>query len=272
MLKATNIAIVSLLLSGCSTMPGMDNINTHNVSVAIKPDRHNVTPTLIPITASLIEDQKVSTYVYRVCSADVLQITVWQHPEFVLETPTIASSSPSLQGAAGQKGYLVDANGEIFFPLVGYVRVAGKTVNEIRADISKRLEEYIPNPQLNVRVSDFRGQKVYVVGEVNKVGFLPITDQRLTLADALALSGWTNHESADTKYIYVIRGTFLNPRFYWLNAKTADRLLLAEYFSMQPQDILYVSSAPATRWNRVLNQLLPTIQTIWYTQAVVKNA
>ena len=107
---------------------------------------------------------------------------------------------------------------------------------------------------------------------MSKTGFLPITDQQLTIADALALSGWLKPDTADPRYIYIIRGDFTHPKIFWLNAKTPDRLLLAERFSLQPRDILYVSSAPATQWNRVLNQLLPTVQTIWYTQAIVKNA
>ena len=86
------------------------------------------------------------------------------------------------------------------------------------------------------------------------------------------MSGWVNPDSADPSYIYVIRGDYTHPQIFWLNAKTPDRLLLAERFSLQPRDVLYVSSAPATRWNRALNQILPTVQTIWYTQALVKNA
>ena len=123
-----------------------------------------------------------------------------------------------------------------------------------------------------MRVADYRGQKIYVLGEVVKPGFLPITDQPLTIADALMLSGSLNPESADPRNIFVIRGSYLEPHIFWLNAKTPDRMLLAEHFSLQPKDILYVSSAPATRWNRVLNQLLPTVQTVWYTQAIVKNS
>jgi len=236
------------------------------------PERVEVHPTLIPVTPTLIADQRVNTYFYRVAPADVLHINVWEHPEFLIETQTTTALAPGAQGAAGLPGFLVNADGSIYFPLIGYVPVKGKTVDQIRADISRRLKKFVPNPQVNVRVADFRGQKIYVLGEVMKTGFLPITDQKLTIADALALAGWLDPNSADPKYIYVIRGDYTHPQIYWLNIKTPDRLLLAERFSMQPQDILYVSSSPATRWNRVLNQLLPTVESIWYTQAVVKNA
>lgn len=184
----------------------------------------------------------------------------------------MTSNTPGIQGAAGLPGYLVNAKGTIYFPLIGYLRVAGKTVDQVRRDITNRLVKYVPNPQINVRVADFRSQKIYVLGEVEKSGFLPITDQRLNLADALSLSGWLKPDAADPRYIYVIRGTVNHPQIYWLDARTPDKLLLAEQFNLQARDILYVSSAPATRWNRALNQLLPTIQAVWYTQAVVRNA
>ena len=272
MLRKLSVISASLMLCQCGIMPGMQNLDTSQMRRYVAPERIQVNPTLIPITAALLADQRVSTYFYHVAPADVLHITVWEHPEFQIEVQTgTGVNGPGVQGAAGVPGYLVNASGHIYFPLIGYIAVADKTVDEIRVDITRRLTKFVPNPQVNVRVADFRGQKIYVLGEVNKSGFLPITDQRLTIADALALSGWLNPDSADPSNIYVIRGDFTHPQIFWLNAKTPDRLLLAERFSMQPRDILYVSSAPATRWNRVLNQLLPTIQTIWYTQAIVNS-
>jgi polysaccharide export outer membrane protein len=271
MLRKISVLGVSAVLCGCGIMPGMQNLDTVKMRKGINVKQASIVPTLYPITPELISDQKVNSYFYRVAPADVLHITVWEHPEFMTEVSMLGVNAPGAQGAAGQPGHLVNARGEIYFPLIGYIKVAGKTVDEIRDIITKGLVKYIPNPQVIVRVADFRGQKIYVLGEVAKSGFLPITDQKLTLADALALSGWLNPDTADPCYVYVIRGEFTHPQIFWLNAKTPDKLLLAEHFSMQPRDILYVSSAPATRWNRALNQLLPTIQTIWYTQAIVNS-
>ncbi len=272
MLKKLGIFSSVLLVSACGALPGMENLNTKGMKTYVSPERVQVQPTLIPITPALIKDQHVNTYFYHVAPADVLHITVWQHPEFLLETPTASANVPGVQGAAGLPGYLVNANGDIYFPLIGYVHVANKTVDKIRTDITERLKKYVPNPQVNVRVADFRGQKIYVLGEVEKTGFLPITDQKLSLADALSLSGWLKSDTADPRYVYIIRGDFTKPNIFWLDARTPDRLLLAERFSLKPRDVLYVSSAPAARWNRALNQLLPTIQAIWYTQAIARNA
>lgn len=274
MFKGMALLGSSVLLSGCGFIAGMENINTNKAKKNATIEQIKTDPVLMQITPNLLLDQKVSVYHYRVAPADVLSITVWDHPEF-MQSGTVNNKGGivGLQGASpGQQGYLVNSNGDIFFPLVGYVRVANKTTEEIRHDISVRLEKYIPNPQVNVTVSEFRGQKVYILGAVEKVGFLPITDQRLTLADALAYSGWMKQDSADTRAIYVIRGDYTHPLIFWLNANTPDRLLLAEHFSLQPQDILYVSNAPITRITQVFNQILPLVQAIWFTQAVIKNA
>lgn len=261
------------LNAACALMPGMENLDTAQMRrTPLLPPLRTV-PKLTLITPAFVACRPRKTYVYRVAPADVLNITVWEHPEFNASPlqSTVTAVMPATQGAAGQIGYLVNAEGKIYFPLVGYVVVAKKTVDEIRAEISERLKKYIPNPQVNVRVVDYRGQKVYIVGEVKKPGFLPLNDQVLTIADALALSGGINQDFADPKHIYVIRGPVIRPRIYWLNAKTADRLLLAEHFDLYPKDILYVSSAPATQWNRVLKQLLPTLESIWYTKAITNS-
>ncbi len=259
----------TVVLCSCSVLPGMQNLNTTQMRKMVVPERIEVHPTLISITPSLIADRRVSTYFYKVAPSDVIHVSVWQHPEFQMEGSSGVVSTSSTQGASGALGYLVNPMGRIYFPLVGYIHVAGKTVDEIRADITKRIAKYVPNPQLTVRVSDFRGQKVYVLGEVAKTGFLPINDQPLTIADALALSGWVNAASADPRYIYVIRGDYTCPQIFWLDAKTPDRLLLAERFSLQPKDILYVSSAPIANLNRALNQFLPIVQSVWFTKNLI---
>ena len=270
MLKKLGILSIIVFLGGCSLLPGMQNLNVSKIPRVPLPPPLKTNPVLIRITPALLVNQRSTRYTYRVAPSDVLNITVWEHPEFnILPVPTGSTAvMPGSQGAAGQAGYLVNSKGRIFFPLIGYVAVAGKTVDRIRNEITEHLKKYIPNPQVNVRVVDYRGQKIYVIGEVKKPGLVPLNDQILTVADALALTGGIDQAVGDPKHIYIIRGTVACPLIYWLNAKTPDRLLLAENFNLYPKDILYVSSAPATRWNRMLNQLLPTLEAIWYTRAI----
>lgn len=270
-IKHTAVAFATFYLAGCG-LPGMHNLDTSRMKTVAVPDKQEIRPILIPVTRQLLSQEKIRRYHYKIAPADVLSIHVWQHPEFdFLEKFNSTSTTPGVQGAAGNAGYLVNSNGDIYFPLIGYQHVAGKTMETVRHNITHHLKNYVKNPQVNVRVVDYRGQKVYILGEVMKPGFLPITDQPLTVADALTLSGSPDPAAADPRYIFVIRGSIMNPKIFWLDLKTPDRMLLAERFSLQPKDILYVSSAPATRWNRMLNQLLPTVQTIWYTQAIVRT-
>ena len=266
--------LLTAVLSSCGLLPGMQNPNTYSMRlVQIKNSNETFKPVLIPITAALISAQPYSPYVYLVAPADILNITVWQHPEFSTREVLVnqLTDMPTTQGAAGREGYLVNPDGYIYFPLVGKVFVAGKTVDEIRLVITKRLKRYVRRPELNVRIADFRGRKVYVLGEVKKPGFIPLSDQPLTITGALSLMGGIDQTAADPGHIYIIRGNIHSPNVFWLNAKTPEGLLLGEHFNLNPGDILFVSSAPATQWNRVLNQLLPTIQTVWYTQSIINS-
>ena len=269
MLRQLTAVSSALLLCGCnaSLLPGMQNLNTAPMRKYTVPQRIHVQPTLIQITPTLIADQRVNTYFYHIAPADVLNIEVWQHPEFQMGSAGVSTA----QTAAGQSGYLVSPDGKIYFPLVGYVTVVNKTVDQVRREITSKLEKYVPNPQVNVRVADFRGQKIYVLGEVAKTGFIPITDQQLTIADALSQSGWFLANAADTSNVYVIRGDYTRPEIFWLDAKTPDKLLLAEHFSLQPRDILFVSTAPIAQINRVLDQFLPLVESIWFTKSLVNS-
>ncbi|OGV25871.1 MAG: hypothetical protein A3F18_02850 [Legionellales bacterium RIFCSPHIGHO2_12_FULL_37_14] len=271
MLKKISLISISILLVGCGLLPGMQNLETRNMRKMVVPERVRVQPTLITITPSLIADQRISTYYYHIAPSDILAIHILGHPEFdFLMSPTNVTSVNSLSGPTGQRsGYWVNPNGQIHFPLVGYVLVAGKTTDRVRAELTKKLKKYVPNPQVDVQVSQYRGQKVYVIGEVMRPGMLPINDEQLTIASALAYSGGINPESANPAFIYVIRGNYTQPFIFWLNMETPDRMLLAERFSLKPHDILYVSSAPLARWNRFLSQLLPAVQPALIAQAAI---
>lgn len=271
MLKVVGILGACLMLSGCILMPGMRNLNTEQIKVRLPPQTVFTNPVLIPITPALLCAQGEPSYHYRIAASDVLSIHVWQHPEFdFLEKPNMSwNNLVGTHGAAGQAGYLVNSNGQINFPLLGYISVAGRTLAGAEARLASRLKKYVPNPQVSIRVADYRGRKAYVLGEVMRPGFVPFTDQPLTIAYALALVGGINSRSADPRFIYVIRGDFTAPQIYWLDAKTPDRMLLAERFRLQPQDIVFVAIAPIAQWNRVIEQLMPMVRPVLYTQAAL---
>lgn len=101
--------------------------------------------------------------------------------------------------------------------------------------------------------------KVYLMGEVPRPQAAPMIRGRMSLAEALSASGGLNQNTADPEQVYVIRrndGTAA--KVFHLDATSADALLLADSFELQPRDIVFVGTAGVTRWNRVISQVLPS--------------
>ncbi|PIQ31882.1 MAG: hypothetical protein COS35_06655 [Zetaproteobacteria bacterium CG02_land_8_20_14_3_00_50_9] len=131
-----------------------------------------------PLAQTLQSD--IANYQYHILAQDVLQITIWDHPELTTPAGQYRTSADS--------GNLVRKDGTIFYPYVGIMHVAGKTMEEVRQELTQRLSKYIEQPQVDVRVAAFRSQLVYVSGQINKAGSLAVTDKPLTVVDAIALS------------------------------------------------------------------------------------
>lgn len=82
--------------------------------------------------------------------------------------------------------YLVDNNGNIEFPVIGTLAVAGYSIINLKEVLKKKLAIYIKDPVINIRIVNF---KVSVLGEVMKPGIISFDSQRITLVDALAKAG-----------------------------------------------------------------------------------
>lgn len=85
-------------------------------------------------------DDATAKYEYLVGTGDILNVTIWNHPELTIPAGAYRS--------AQEAGHWVHADGKIFYPYIGFVSVVGKTVVEIRADISTRIAKFIESPQV----------------------------------------------------------------------------------------------------------------------------
>lgn len=273
---------------------------------------------------------------YRIAPGDTLLITVWDHPEI--------TSPAGNQQQALTNGRLVYPDGTLFFPYIGAVQVAGKTIGEVRSTLTTRLAEYIERPQLdlnvvshggvvslqgafentapqqvtttpltlskaigaagiNVEQADLSGfvlirdgqrypldlhalnrsadagqdiylqagdrlflpynddKEVYVLGEVLRPQAITFKTTSMNLAQALGRAGGLDQRTSEGEAVYVIRGVeemATQPAtVYQLDASSPAAYALADQFTVQPGDVVFVGAAGITRWNRFLSQLLP---------------
>lgn len=183
-------------LSGCALAPGSHmgyDTQGENLSdnIEIKP----ITPSLVKTLAATEDElseslreytenavpESVPGYDYLIGRGDVLSVVVYDHPEL-----TIPAGS---ERSAEESGNVVHSDGTIFYPYIGTVEVAGRTVRDVRSEIQRRLEGYIAQPQVDVKVAAFNAQKAYVTGQVERAGAQPITNVPLTVLDALSSVG-----------------------------------------------------------------------------------
>jgi len=142
----------------------------------------------------------------RINAGDKITVTIWENVDNGLLNALGASSTtlPQIQ---------VDELGNIFVPYAGVVRAAGRTPEELRREITSRLSQQTPDPQIEVRREAGIGATVNVVGGVNKQGVYLIDAASRRLTAMLAVAGGVSLDPAGTK-IVVQRGQ--NSGAVWL--------------------------------------------------------
>lgn len=166
---------------------------------------------------------------------DILSITVSSlNPEATaIFNPPSAGTSSSPE----QAGYLVSSDGTIQFPFLGSIKADGLTKEQLKAEITRRLEEkqLLKDPIVTIRFLNYR---VTVLGEVRNPSVLTIPNEKISLLQAIGMAGdLTINARRDN--VLIIREEAGVKTLKRLNLNS-DELLSSPYYYLMSNDIVYV--------------------------------
>lgn len=155
----------------------------------------------------------------------------------LIETrPTYRSSSINLSNSSQQQTYLVDNNGNIEFPILGRLYVAGMSRSELTDYLREEISKDVKNPIINIRIVNY---KITVLGEVARPGTYSVEGERVTLPEALGMAGDLTIYGERTNII-VLREVDGKNEYRILDV-TSVEALQSDYYYLKQNDVVYVS-------------------------------
>jgi polysaccharide biosynthesis/export protein len=207
-------------LSACTIVPGQRMVTPPTVAETggeySKEPEKSVQVPITDINLSLIRQMNTTNGAlspqlqslfgtpgpYTIAPGDVLQITVWDHPELAA---ALGAPGGATRDADAGPGFPVDDAGNVQFPYAGTVHVAGDTVAQVQHKIVSRISKVYKSPEVTVRIASFRASQVYVDGEVGKPGTQQFNDIPMTLTQAIGRAGGFTG-NADQGQVTIVRG------------------------------------------------------------------
>jgi len=153
-----------------------------------------------------------------------------------VQNSAIGSSSTGSTGTQTIAGYLVDKSGMIELPVVGKIQVRGLTIEEAREAIRSRVATLYRDATVNVRFANLR---VNILGEVNKPGTYVLSNEKVSILDALGLAGdMTIYGKRDN--VTLIRQDDNGNRILVHLDLTSSKVLNSPYYYLRQNDYIYV--------------------------------
>lgn len=234
MLRLTLLTLLTLGLAGCGGRQPLAASGTEAYA-------------LIPANGDLNR----ARLEYQIGPLDVLSITVFQEKDLTLEEVP------------------VDASGDILFPLIGRVQVAGRTSAQVSAEIAARLgERFLVNPQVSVLIKTAVSQKVTVDGQVKQAGVYPLQGET-TLVQAVALAQGAS-DTARLDQVVVFRQ--IGDKRYAARFNLAD---IQDGYADDPRilggDTVIVGQSKSKAMIRTLLAIAPTLSTAFVAISQISN-
>ena len=157
---------------------------------------------------------------YRLHAGDSITVSVWKELDL-------------------QRKIMIRPDGRFSFPLAGEVQAAGRTPDEVRVQIEGMLKKFIPEAVVTIIVEDFSGNRIYVVGQVNKPGMY-VMNPELNVLQALSIAGGST-PFAKLDNISVIRGSGKAQKTLPFNyGQVVDGKKLDQNIELQSGDVVVV--------------------------------
>ena len=202
-------------------------------------------------------------YEHIVQPGDILSITVSSQDsnndqEDFNPIPSIQTQQSQIGGfivLQQLRGFTVDASGMIDFPKIGKWKVSGLTTKEVENYLIEHLKDYIASPVVTVYIANFI---ISILGEVARPAQYVITNNKITLPEALALAGDLTI-FGKRKNVLLIRN--LEGKRLFARIDLTDRdLFLSPYFYLHAGDYIYVEPTKGKLTSIDLNfQLAPIV-------------
>ena len=154
-------------------------------------------------------------------------------------------------------GYLVDQKGNINLPLAGVIHVAGLTKAEAIQLVQKEISKFVTDAVVNIRILNY---KISILGEVNRPGIYTVTDERISIPQALALAGDLTI-FGERHNVQLIRMENGEKKVYYFDLTSMDLFSSPNYYLLQ-NDILYVTPNGTKVRSSTYNQNIPLVISI----------
>ena len=197
------------------------------------------------LAKSNLEIQPNDLLTITVSAANIEAVQPFNLP--LTTAPSIAGGG--IGGRMELQSYLVDSDGNIEFPVLGTVHVAGLTRQELVEKLKEEISKYVQNPIVNIKIINFQ---VTVLGEVVQPGTFTVPDERISLPKALGLAGdLTIYGKRDN--VLIMRETGGKTEYKYIDLTSSD-FINSPYYYLQQNDVIYVEPNAAQRQGASYNR------------------
>jgi polysaccharide export outer membrane protein len=199
---------------------------------------------------------------------DILALIIMS-PDGILSTPynlIPAQLATQVSSPTSPSTFLIGSDGMLNVPSIGAIKAVGLTVRELREEILKKVDVFLENPSVNIRLINF---KISVQGEVTHPGTFQLTNERITIIEALSLAGDLTSYS-NREHIMVIREKDGVREFGEINLKDT-KFFTSPYYYLQQNDVVYVEPSKG-KTGTLVQPLNPYFQPISVALSIISVA